>query len=120
MTDSGRLVQEFCAAWGRLSGDELAEYFADDAVYHNMPLDPIKGKEAIRTALAGITKNMGDLTFEVVNQVVEGGVVMNERVDRYTSKGKKVALPVMGAFEVQDGKIKAWRDYFDTGMAGGP
>ena len=27
--------------------------------------------------------------------------------------GKWVALPVMGTFEVVNGKIRAWRDYFD-------
>ena len=28
--------------------------------------------------------------------------------------GKRIELPVMGAFEVTaDGKISAWRDYFD-------
>ncbi len=27
--------------------------------------------------------------------------------------GKKVELPVAGVFEVKDGKITAWRDYFD-------
>jgi len=40
--------------------------------------------------------------------------VLTERVDRFTINGKDVALPVMGSFEVAaDGKIEAWRDYFD-------
>ena len=26
-------------------------------------------------------------------------------------------LPVMGTFEVRDGKISAWRDYFDMAQA---
>jgi limonene-1,2-epoxide hydrolase len=29
------------------------------------------------------------------------------------SHGKDVAVPVMGTFEISDGKISAWRDYFD-------
>ena len=46
---------------------------------------------------------------------VEGadGVVLTERVDRFMINGKWVALPVMGTFEVVNGKIRAWRDYFD-------
>jgi limonene-1,2-epoxide hydrolase len=40
--------------------------------------------------------------------------VLTERVDRFLLNGRKVELPVMGAFEVgPDGKIRAWRDYFD-------
>jgi limonene-1,2-epoxide hydrolase len=27
--------------------------------------------------------------------------------------GGELALPVMGVFEVRDGRIAAWRDYFD-------
>jgi limonene-1,2-epoxide hydrolase len=50
-----------------------------------------------------------------VLHLVEGtnGVVLTERVDRFMIKGKWVALPVMGTFEVVNGKIRAWRDYFD-------
>ena len=44
-----------------------------------------------------------------------GNVVFTERVDHLTVAGKEVALPVAGVFEVRDGKIAAWRDYFDMG-----
>jgi limonene-1,2-epoxide hydrolase len=50
---------------------------------------------------------------------------MNERVDRFHMKadGRWVEAPVMGVFELEGGKIKAWRDYFDlagfTGQMGG-
>ncbi len=43
----------------------------------------------------------------------EGGTVLNERVDVFRLPGQEISLPVMGAFEVVDGKIAAWRDYFD-------
>ena len=29
---------------------------------------------------------------------------------------RTIALPVAGFFEVHDGKITAWRDYFDMGQ----
>ena len=41
------------------------------------------------------------------------GIVMNERTDRLNFNGKQIELPVMGIFELSDGKIKVWRDYFD-------
>ena len=34
----------------------------------------------------------------------------------FTMNGKSAPLPVMGAFHVLDGKITAWRDYFDMGQ----
>jgi len=42
------------------------------------------------------------------------GNVLTERTDRFLIKGKWVEVPVMGAFELRDGKITAWRDYFDV------
>jgi limonene-1,2-epoxide hydrolase len=36
------------------------------------------------------------------------------RIDRFfRSDGATISLPVMGTFEVADGLIAAWRDYFD-------
>jgi limonene-1,2-epoxide hydrolase len=40
--------------------------------------------------------------------------VLTERVDNFDlAGGKKLSLPVMGTFEIENGKIQAWRDYFD-------
>lgn len=42
---------------------------------------------------------------------------MNERTDVMRRQdGGEIELPVMGVFEVRDGRISAWRDYFDMGM----
>ena len=44
----------------------------------------------------------------------DGPVVLTERLDRFTwPTGDVAELPVMGTFEVHDGKITQWRDYFD-------
>ena len=37
----------------------------------------------------------------------------NERVDTFVLGPKKIELPVAGVFEIRNGKIAAWRDYFD-------
>ena len=50
-------------------------------------------------------------------QVSAGDTVMNERTDALHRKdGVTVELPVMGVFEIVDGHIAAWRDYFDLTM----
>jgi limonene-1,2-epoxide hydrolase catalytic subunit len=44
-------------------------------------------------------------------------VVLTERVD-WLGRGNQTApIPVMGAFEVHDGLIHHWRDYFDQAFA---
>lgn len=92
---------------------KVGAYFTDDAVYHNMPMAPINGKAAIIETVAGWKAMMSCNGWEVLNQVAHGDVVMNERIDHFIANGKEIGLPVVGVFELRDGKIAAWRDYFD-------
>lgn len=41
------------------------------------------------------------------------GAVLTERIDRITVGPIRIELPVSGTFEIKDGQITAWRDYFD-------
>ncbi len=110
------LVTAFLREWDAPKPDpeKLAAYFTDDAVYHNMPLpEPVRGRAAIQATFAGILGAVESRGWEVVSQVSAGNVVMNERVDRFAAGEKQVELAVAGVFEVRDGKIAAWRDYFD-------
>ncbi|MGX9787978.1 nuclear transport factor 2 family protein [Mycobacterium sp. MMS18-G62] len=108
------LVTEFCTLWAAPDPDELADYFTDDAVYHNIPMDPVQGRGAIKEFIAGFLAAFDGIDFNVHRQVSDGAVVMNERTDVMRRKdGGQIALPVMGVFEVRDGRIAAWRDYFD-------
>ena len=113
MSDNEQLVRRFCDAFARRDVDELLGFFADDAVYHNIPLEPAHGKDAIRATLEAFVPGSPEIDFEIRNVAVAGPVVFTERVDRMTFMGNKVALPVAGVFEVEGGRIKAWRDYFD-------
>jgi limonene-1,2-epoxide hydrolase len=108
------LVTEFCKLWSSPDPEKLASYFTEDAVYHNIPMDPVQGREAIREFIAGFTTAIDAIDFRVHRQVSDGTVVMNERTDvMHRKDGGEAPLPVMGVFEVRDGKIAAWRDYFD-------
>jgi limonene-1,2-epoxide hydrolase len=107
------IVRTFCAAFSNLDPDEVMAYFTDDAVYHNMPGPPLIGKAAVRTGIERFLKSWQATTWEVLNIAAVGDVVFTERVDRIDSGGKHLDLPVVGVFELRDGKIAAWRDYFD-------
>lgn len=108
-----QLVTEFCARWGDADPAVLTEYFTDDAIYHNIPMEPIEGKAAIRTFLDGFLAGFDGIDFQIHRQAADGQVVMNERTDVLRGAGKSTPIQVMGVFEVRDGKIAAWRDYFD-------
>jgi limonene-1,2-epoxide hydrolase len=108
------VVTEFCKKWLTADPDELAAYFTEDAVYHNIPMEPVQGREAIKQFIAGFTAGFDGIDFQVHRQVSDGSVVMNERTDvMHRKDGGEIPLPVTGVFEVVDGRIAAWRDYFD-------
>jgi len=107
------VVRRFCDAWATGDLDAIVGAFTDDAVYHNMPLDPVVGPEAIRTFIEGFIGGVDKVTFEVRNIAADGDVVLTERVDVFEAPGRRIELPVMGTFELRDGRIAAWRDYFD-------
>lgn len=114
MTDSPLdLVRRFCDAWSDGDLDALMAYFADDAVYHNIPVDPVKGKDMIRATIEGFTAGVEKIEFRVHHIVADGPVVLTERTDVFSTADRTIELPVMGTFEVAGGKIAAWRDYFD-------
>lgn len=115
MTDNEALVRDFIAAWPRLDPDELASFFTEDGVYHNMPLAPVAGRENVRGFIAGFLRGWTSTDWEVLNLISQGDLVIAERVDRAMVGGKAVDLPCCGVFELRDGKIRAWRDYFDLG-----
>jgi limonene-1,2-epoxide hydrolase len=112
--DPEKIVEEFCAAAARRDVPELAAFFTDDAVYHNIPLAPVHGRAAIVATLEQFIAPATMVEFEMRAIASKGAVVLTERIDRFTIGGKSIALPVMGTFELTpDGKIAAWRDYFD-------
>ena len=107
--DADRIVRDFCAAFDRGDVDAIVDAFTDDAVYHNIPMQPCRGKQEIRQFLAGLLGGMAkEIRFDIRHQLVEGLTVMNERVDTIVMADREVALPVCGVFELApDGSGKA-------------
>ncbi|MCA9512276.1 MAG: SgcJ/EcaC family oxidoreductase [Myxococcota bacterium] len=115
MSANTDLVDAFVEAWAAKDVERIMGFFAPDAVYTNMPIDPPnEGLEAIRKTIEGFVGMAQRIEF-VVKHTTENanGVVMNERIDRFLVGDKWAEAPVMGVFEIEGGRIKAWRDYFD-------
>src|ERR1700679_2661184 len=116
MDSAESVVREFCAVAAKRDAEALRKFFSDDVVYHNIPMDPAEGIEATMGVLNMFVGICEGLEFELHHLASDGSTVLTERTDRFTINGKSSPLPVMGAFHVVDGKITAWRDYFDLGQ----
>jgi limonene-1,2-epoxide hydrolase len=111
--DAERIVRDLCSALEKHDAEAFRPLLTDDVVYHNIPMEPAVGMDAALTFLAGFFAMFESTAIEIVNLAVRGNVVLTERVDTFTLGEKTAPLPVMGAFEIRDGRICAWRDYFD-------
>ena len=100
------VVRRFCAAWSdNIGAAELAAFFTDNAVYHNIPLAPVTGREAIAKTISSFIRpgapGIESIEFRVINIAANGPVVMTERVDVFTLPGKSFELQVMGDLRSQ-------------------
>ena len=111
-------VDRLISAWEAVDGDAIAACFTEDGVWHNMPYAPVTGREAIRVAVSRFLAGMAEAHFEVrFSGEVAKGVVMNERVDIFRRvDDTELRFAVMGVFEVREGLIANWRDYFDSAI----
>lgn len=115
MSENEATIRRFIDAWPSLDADEIVNFFTDDGVYHNMPVGPIQGKAALRPFIAAFLGNWTATSWDILNIAVHGDVVIAERMDHITVGEKQIALPCCGVFELREGRIAAWRDYFDMG-----
>ena len=111
-----QVVNDFVTAIGNKDEAAAMALVAEDCYYDNVPVGSMTGKAKMAEFLGPMFNNKGPVEFEILRQTAVGNIVMNERVDKFAAKGREIALPVAGVFEVNDGLITFWRDYFDNGM----
>ncbi len=115
MSANTQIVMDCFDAWGARDLDRVMSLFSADAVFHCIPIAPARGTAEIRAfaeSIFGMTEQIKVDTLNIAE--TQAGVVLTERIDHMQVAGTSIPLPVMGTFEISDGKISAWRDYFDA------
>ena len=109
------IVRAEIAAWGRNDIDEIMSHFADDATFDIGPSFPqLSGRDAIHKIMKAFFDRGKCVDLEIRHLAVDGNVVLMERFDHWIVEGKQTSWPVMGAYQVDDQKITAWREYYFT------
>lgn len=115
MTDNIKRISEFCESWPQLKREDFVALFTDDAVYRNIPFPgDVIGGEGVADVLLPIAGKLAGIEATVLRVGELGDTVFAERVEVFRrTTGEVYELPVVGVFEFRDGRISAWRDYFD-------
>jgi limonene-1,2-epoxide hydrolase len=113
MSDPTSTVTAFLAALERLDAAAALELAADDVVYQNVPLPPARGIAALEKQLRWLTRYSTGFEARVHHIAADGPIVLTERTDVLKVGSWEAEFWVCGTFEVRDGRIVLWRDYFD-------
>ncbi len=107
------IVEKFLYALRDKDLDTAGALLDDNLVYENVGLPTIRGRRRTMKLFAGMQRpGMGfDVRFHRV--VVDGDTVMTERIDALIFGRLRLNFWVCGVFEVHEGRITLWRDYFD-------
>jgi limonene-1,2-epoxide hydrolase len=94
--------------------DGAAELLAQDVEYVNVGLPTVHGRERVRRLLR-VTLGLDGAGFEVYLHAISahGASVLTERTDVMKFGRLRIQFWVCGRFDVREGKIVLWRDYFD-------
>jgi limonene-1,2-epoxide hydrolase len=108
-----RVVERFMELLRRGDLDEAVALLAVDVQYENVGLPTVHGRERV-WRLFGRAYDDG-AGFDVVIHTIcaDGASVLTERTDFLTFRKLHIRLWVCGRFDVRDGQIVLWRDYFD-------
>lgn len=106
-TEPKTLVTRYVEALNANDADALSEIFAPDVVTEG---EEVEGLGALKQRFVDQAEARNDLfrewRFEVRHLIAEGeAVALHAELVGTTHDGKPVAVPVMGFFEVRDGKI---------------
>ena len=121
MTENEQIIVNFIRAWSRLDASELSSYFTDNGTYHNMPTEPVDGRENIEAFIKSFIASWKETQWDVLNMVSKGNIVIAERIDRTKMvNNKSVDLPATGVFELEKGKRIPQPGDWEQGNGGCP
>jgi limonene-1,2-epoxide hydrolase len=112
------VVTSFLAMWNkpRGFGEAVRAWFTPDTIWENVGATKTRGPDEALTAFPGFADGGPAIRVDTLAIAAAGNRVLTERIDHILGPDGKpaISIPLMGAFDVKDGKIVAWRDYFDT------
>ncbi len=109
-------VHAFLVAMEKMNYDAAMQFVSEDITYTNGASDAVKGHEGILNTLVPFFTPLKENDFQILREAANGNTVFLERLDRHLADHGWFELPVNSVFEVEDGKLVYWREYFDAAL----
>ncbi|HUC38230.1 MAG TPA: limonene-1,2-epoxide hydrolase family protein [Acidimicrobiales bacterium] len=108
------VVTQFLELLAKGEIDGAVDLLDEDVDYINVSLPTIRGRDRVRRVFKTMEKANGS-SFEVYFHSISenGSIVLTERTDVLIWGPMRVQIWVCGRFDVRDGQITRWKDYFD-------
>lgn len=120
MASPTETVLEFVKVWEGPGGfqEAVKQFFTPKTVWENHGMVTKTGIDEALTFYNGFGEqvDLASMQVEMLALAETDNKVLSERIDHMIDRSGKTVISVrlMGIIEVADGKITAWRDYFDT------
>jgi steroid delta-isomerase-like uncharacterized protein len=118
------IVDDFTAAFNRADVEALVGCFTPGASYTDNFFGEHRGTEELRAMFARMFREGREYSWRMDTVVEAGdraaaewtfGYVVTEAIPR--SAGRRIGFRGMSLFELERGRIRAYREYFDVGQA---
>lgn len=105
-------VETFLAALQDQDLERAESTLAQNLVYQNVGFPTIYGRNRV---IKLFRSSQGRMGFEIrIHRIAaDGAAVLTERTDALVFGPLRLQFWVCGVFEVHEGRITLWRDYFD-------
>ena len=113
-TDPARVVETFLYALRDKDFDVADAALDDDLAYQNVGLPTVHGRQRTMKLMRGLERPSARVDVKIHRIAAEGNAVLTERTDVLGFGPFEAHFWICGVFEVRDGRITLWRDYFDT------
>lgn len=106
-------VEKFLFALRGPDLDTAAALIDNDIVYQNVGFPTVRGRGRTIKVFTALDRPGFGFDVAIHRTAADGAVVLNERTDALIIGPVRLQFWVCGVFEVHDGRITLWRDYFD-------
>ena len=108
-----QIVTKFIDCINEIDLEAAVSFLSEDCEYDNVPMGKVFGRDTIFHQLQPMMGRCEQIDWITLRQTSTGSTVMNERLDKFLWPHGWVEMPCAGIFEIVNGEIVLWRDYFD-------